>query len=74
MCSLRWKGLRHQLSQGAGAWTLPEGRRISYYKLIDSALPNPSCRRRARDDFFDGIDTSLPGLASRLGADGAKVP
>ena len=32
-----WKGLKHQLSQGAGGWTLPEGRRFSYYKLIDSA-------------------------------------
>ncbi|MFI5106113.1 MAG: hypothetical protein ACHP79_14415, partial [Terriglobales bacterium] len=26
------------------------------------------------NDFFDGIDTSLVGLASRLGADEAKVP
>src|SRR5664279_3474407 len=35
-----WKGLKHQLSQGAGAWTVPESRRTSYYKLIDSVLPN----------------------------------
>ena len=34
-----WKGLQHQLSQGAGGWTLSEGRRTSYYKLIDSDLP-----------------------------------
>ncbi len=69
-----WKGLKHQLSQGAGSWTLPEGRRTSYYKLIDSAMPKPPASEAHENDFFDGIDTSLPGLASRLGADEAKVP
>ena len=69
-----WKGLKHQLSQGAGAWTLPEGRRTSYYKLIDSVLPNSPAAGAHEKDFFDGIDTSLPGLASRLGADQAKAP
>ncbi len=69
-----WKGLKHQLSQGAGSWTLPEGRRTSYYKLIDSAMPKPLAAEAHENDFFDGIDTSLPGLASRLGADEAKVP
>jgi LmbE family N-acetylglucosaminyl deacetylase len=69
-----WKGLKHQLSQGAGGWTLPEGRRTSYYKLIDSVVPNPPAASAHETDFFDGIDTSLPGLASRLGADQAKAP
>jgi LmbE family N-acetylglucosaminyl deacetylase len=69
-----WKGLKHQLSQGAGAWTPPEGQRFSYYKLIDSALPNPPAPGVHETDFFDGIDTSLPGLATRLGADQSKVP
>ena len=68
-----WKGLKHQLSQGAGGWTLPEGRRTSYYKLIDSVLPNPPAPGAHEKDFFDGIDTSLPGLASRLGAEQAKA-
>lgn len=68
-----WKGLRHQLSQGAGAWTAPEGERFSYYKLIDSVLPNPPGAGVHEKDFFDGIDTSLPGLTSRLGADEAKA-
>ncbi len=68
-----WKGLKHQLSQGAGAWTLPEGRRTSYYKLIDSVLPNAPAAGVHEKDFFDGIDSSLPGLASRLGADQAKA-
>ena len=69
-----WKGLQHQLSQGAGGWTLSEGRRTSYYKLIDSALPGTPVSATHEKDFFDGIDTSLPGLSSRLGVDEAKVP
>ncbi len=69
-----WKGLQHQLSQGAGGWTLSEGRRTTYYKLIDSALPNTPAGATHEKDFFDGIDTSLPSLASRLGTDQAKVP
>ncbi len=69
-----WKGLQHQLSQGAGGWTLSEGRRTSYYKLIDSVLPGTPVSTAHEKDFFDGIDTSLPALASRLGADAAKVP
>ncbi len=68
-----WKGLKHQLSQGAGSWTLSEGRRTSYYKLIDSATLKPAADAH-ESDFFDGIDSSLPGLASRLGADEKKVP
>ena len=69
-----FKGLQHQLSQGAGGWTLSEGRRTSYYKLIDSALPANPVSTNHEKDFFDGIDTSLPGLASRLGPDAAKAP
>ena len=69
-----WEGLQHQLSQGAGGWTLSEGRRTSYYKLIDSALPDYPVSATHEKDFFDGIDTSLPALASRLGVDAKKVP
>ncbi len=69
-----WKGLKHQLSQGAGGWTLPEGRRTSYYKLIDSVLPNAPAAGAHEKDFFDGIDTSLPGLTARLGSDQSKAP
>jgi len=68
-----FQGLQHQLSQGAGGWRLTEGRRTSYYKLIDSVLPNVSVNATHEKDFFDGIDTSLPGLASRLGVDESKV-
>ncbi len=69
-----WKGLQHQLSQGAGGWKLSDGRRTSYYKLIDSTLPGTPVTAEHEKDFFDGIDTSLSSLASRLGSDAGKVP
>jgi len=66
------QGLHHQLSQGAGHWSAPTGPSFSYYKLIDSVLPPP--KEPHERDFFEGIDTSLPALATRLGADQAKAP
>ena len=69
-----WKGLKHQLSQGAGGWNLPEGQRFSYYKLIDSAGITAPAAGAHENDFFDGIDTSLPALAARLGADQSAAP
>src|ERR1700739_1869435 len=33
------QGLRHQLSQGAGGWSIEPGDRFTYYKLVDSLLP-----------------------------------
>ncbi|MGA8493395.1 MAG: PIG-L family deacetylase [Terriglobales bacterium] len=68
------EGLRHQLSQGAGGWSVDPGPRYTYYKLVDSVLPSTSDKDGHEQDFFDGIDTSLPGLASRLGAEESKVP
>src|SRR5579862_5465294 len=68
-----WKGLKHQLSQGAGAWTLPEGPRFTYYKLIDTADIKPPASGAHESDFFEGIDTSIPALADRLGSQ-AAVP
>jgi hypothetical protein len=66
------QGLKHQLSQGAGSWNLPPGPRFSYYKLVDSVAPIPAGAHEK--DFFDGIDTSLPGLAARLGQQETSVP
>ncbi len=66
------EGLRHQLSQGAGAWTVGSGPRYTYYKLVDSVLPRIS--QGHESNFLDGIDTTLPGLAKRLGDDSAKLP
>jgi LmbE family N-acetylglucosaminyl deacetylase len=79
-----WQGLRHQLSQGAGAWQISPERHLSYYRLVESELsgrtPGTETQRHrgqpeiSEQDFFDGIDTSLPGLASRLGEEEAAVP
>jgi LmbE family N-acetylglucosaminyl deacetylase len=68
------EGLRHQLSQGAGGWSVEPGDRYTYYKLVESVLPSTVDTNGHENDFFDGIDTSLPGLASRLGDEEKKVP
>jgi LmbE family N-acetylglucosaminyl deacetylase len=68
------EGLRHQLSQGVGAFSVDAGPRYTYYKLADSVLPSTTDKDGHEQDLFDGIDTSLPGLASRLGTEESKVP
>jgi len=65
------EGLAHQTSQGTGGIRVPPGPRYTYYKLTDSTLSKPSDHEQ---DFFDGLDTSLVGLAARLGAEESKVP
>lgn len=65
------EGLAHQTSQGTGGIRVPPGPRYTYYKLTDSTLPKPAAHEA---DFFDGIDTTLVGLASRLDAEESKVP
>jgi LmbE family N-acetylglucosaminyl deacetylase len=66
------EGLRHQLSQGAGGWSVEPGDRYTYYKLVDSVLPPDTDKDSHEKDFFDGIDTSLQGLSSGFDAAGAK--
>jgi LmbE family N-acetylglucosaminyl deacetylase len=68
------KGLRHQLSQGAANWTIDDGDRFTHYKLADSVVDSPKDKDGHEQDFFDGIDTTLPGLAARLGDEEKKVP
>jgi LmbE family N-acetylglucosaminyl deacetylase len=63
------QGLKHQISQGAGQWNLPSGKRFTRYKLVDSVLPNTLDANGHERDFFDGIDTSIAGLGKRLGPD-----
>src|SRR5262252_4273303 len=65
------EGLAHQTSQGTGGIRVPPGHRYTYYKLVDSTLPE---KPKHEDDFFAEIDTSLPGLAARIGADQSKAP
>src|SRR5205823_13117988 len=67
------QGLRHQLSQGAGSWNIEPGDHHTYYKLVDSVLP-PLPPGKHEDNFFNGIDSSVPGLADRLGAEQGSVP
>ncbi len=66
------EGLAHQTSQGTGGIRVSPGPRYTYYKLTDSALPKAAAAHE--EDFFDGIDTSLVGLAARLGTEESKVP
>ena len=68
------KGLRHQQSQGLANWSVEPGDRFTFYKLADSIVPAKLDKDGHEKDFVDGIDTTLPGLADRLGADEAKVP
>ncbi len=68
------QGLKHQLSQGAGAWSLSPGPHYAFYKLINSVLPPTTDSSGHEKDYWDGIDTSLPGLAMRLGSEQSKAP
>jgi LmbE family N-acetylglucosaminyl deacetylase len=68
------EGLRHQQSQGAGGWSVPPGPHYSFYKLVDSTLPQSAGQYKHESNFFYGIDTSLPGLASGLGREEDDVP
>jgi LmbE family N-acetylglucosaminyl deacetylase len=71
---LAMKGLRHQLSQGAANWTVEPGDRFTFYKQVDSVVDSPKDKDGHEQDFFEGIDTTLPGLAARLGDEEKKAP
>ncbi len=68
------QGLRHQLSQGAANWTIDPGDRFTFYRLVDSVVPSAAGKDGHEKSFFDGIDTTWPGLAARLGGEEKKVP
>jgi LmbE family N-acetylglucosaminyl deacetylase len=68
------QGLRHQLSQGAAGWSIRPGDWFTFYRLVDSVLPSTTDKDGHEKNFFDGLDTSWPGLATRLGAEQKKVP
>ncbi len=65
------EGLRHQLSQGAGGWSVEPGNRWTFYKLAASVIPGQGGPEK---DFFDGVDTSLQGLTGRFGPDKNNFP
>src|SRR6185437_1203569 len=58
------EGLRHQESQGLGDLKFPPGPRYAFYKLVDSVLPKTTDDKGHEKDLFDGIDTSIAGLAA----------
>lgn len=68
------EGLKHQQSQGLGDISIPSGPRYAFYKLADSVLPKSTDDKAHEKDLFDGIDTSLTGLAANLGERAAEVP
>jgi len=57
------QGLRHQMSQGAANWTIDPGDRFTFYRLVDSVVPSTVGKDGHEKSFFDGIDTTVPGLA-----------
>jgi LmbE family N-acetylglucosaminyl deacetylase len=56
------EGLRHQKSQGAANWTIDEGDRFTFYRLVDSVVPSAKDKDGHEKSFFDGIETTLPSL------------
>jgi LmbE family N-acetylglucosaminyl deacetylase len=68
------QGLRHQMSQGAANWTIDPGDRFTFYKLVDSVIPSAAGKDGHEKSFFDGIDTTLPGLEDRLIVAGVPDP
>jgi LmbE family N-acetylglucosaminyl deacetylase len=68
------QGLRHQQSQGAANWTVEPGDRFTFYKLLDSTIESAKDKDGHEQSFFDGIDTTWPGLAARFGDEDKKVP
>jgi LmbE family N-acetylglucosaminyl deacetylase len=68
------EGLRHQRSQALGGVSIPKGDRFAHYKLVDSVVQSAKDKDGHEEGFFDGIDTTLPALASRLESEEKKVP
>jgi LmbE family N-acetylglucosaminyl deacetylase len=63
---LAMQGLRHQESQGAADWTVSPGPHWTRYQLKDKVEHLNTAAKE--QDFFDGIDVSLPFLFQRLDA------
>ena len=55
------EGLRHQLSQGAGGWSVEPGDRYTYYKLVDSVLPRPQTKMVTRKISSTGLIPACQG-------------
>ena len=62
------------MSQGLANWTVEPGDRFTFYKLVDSTLPGGAEKVGHETSFFDGIDTTWPGLAARFDSAETKLP
>jgi LmbE family N-acetylglucosaminyl deacetylase len=58
------EGFKHQASQLSGTFTPPSGPNWRSYKLVSTTIPN--YKPDKEQDFFDGIDTTLPGIVKRF--------
>jgi LmbE family N-acetylglucosaminyl deacetylase len=67
------EGYSHQKSQNAQVFQVPPGPNYRAYKLLDSVLHALPAGKH-EEDFFDGIDTTIPGLADRFGDEQSKIP
>ncbi len=56
-------GLSFQRSQNSGRLALSRGPQYGYYKRVGSTVTSPA----KEEGFFDGIDTTIPGLFKALG-------
>ena len=68
------EGYSHQKSQNASYFAVGPGPNYRSYRLVKSTLSSKLDGNGRENDFFNGIDTTLPGLAHRLGAEESKVP
>ena len=59
------EGLGFQRSQGTAGRAQPAGSYRSYYKLMKTAIPGYA--PKTENDFFDGMDTSITGIAKIAG-------
>ena len=66
------KGLAHQRTQGHFEYPVTPGPHYSFYRLVDSVLPKTVDEKGHEKDFFDGIDTSLPGLTAKPDGDNSR--
>ena len=58
------QGLSYQRSQGVGQTRASKGSAITELQLIDTTLPNQL--KKPEDSLFDGLDTSIMGMAKLL--------
>lgn len=64
------EGLRQQRSQGVAAIIPRRGSLDATFTILDAAIPvSPK-----ETSLFDGIDTTITGIAGRLGSEAARLP